>query len=195
MSESRLDSVVTAYVAAFGQPDRTLRRSLPASGDEIRVLAYLPSEEDQEDPDGNVTQVSTAGLSLQPIFNGVACEFTVDVRGLLDDDSVEALADAFAEMSSSPRLFDNLQIRADLTLPTFRRFTTAMLIDWNATYEFRLPIEGRDVGLLRIVPLFSAEAAFVEASDDRRMAYLALVSRGLRATDPDREPVNLGSLG
>jgi hypothetical protein len=193
MNDEFIASVIAAYTELYDPPTRQMRfsRTEPPSC-ESAVLVYLPDEEEQLDPTGNLTLLGTAGFGSQEICTDFPCELGMEVEGSLDEASADALAKALADLASTPlrsgRLFHEGQILTNVSLPVFSRFTVAILIDWDPVYGFRFPEPAKEIGFLRVVPLFATEAEHVESFVDRHEGYLSLVNRGMVETDPNREP-------
>jgi hypothetical protein len=191
MDSEFITSVIAAYAELYDPPTRTIRFSRTESPSaESVVVVYLPDESEQLDPAGNLTLLGTAGFGSRALCSDFPCELGIEVKGALDETSIGALAQALTDLASAPletgRLFRDGQILTNVSLPVFPRFTMAMLIDWDSVYGFRFPEPITGIGLLRVVPLFAAEADYVELSADRRRGYRALVNRGMVPTDPDR---------
>ncbi|NUW37000.1 suppressor of fused domain protein [Nonomuraea sp. SMC257] len=104
------------------------------------------------------------------------------------DGDVTLLAGLASAPLENGRLFRYGQILTNVSLPVFPRFTMAMLVDWDSVYGFRFPEPAGEIGFLRVVPLFSTEAEYVESFADRHRGFRALVNRGMDPTDPGREP-------
>ncbi|MCG0288584.1 hypothetical protein [Streptomyces sp. PSAA01] len=193
MDDEFIASVIAAYAEAYDPPTRTIRFShTQPSARESAVVVYLPDEAEQLDPAGNVTLLGTAGFGSEALCIDFPCEFCIEAKGFLDEASADALAAALTDLALVPlksgRLFNYGQILTNVSLPAFPRFTMAILIDWDSVDGFRFPEPVSDIGLLRVIPLFATEADYVESFADRRKGYLALINRGMVATDPDREP-------
>ncbi|MEV1012121.1 hypothetical protein [Streptomyces sp. NPDC049881] len=192
--DEMIASAVAAYTQLYGPPTRTRRftRAAPAPH-ECAVVVYLPNELDQKVPEDNLTSLWTAGFSAEAVCADYPCELGIEVKGPLDDLAAGALAEALVELADVPltsgRPFRNGQILTNVSLPGFPRFTEALLIDWESVYGFCFPEPLTEVGCLRVVPLFSAEAEFVESSTDPGQGYRGLRYRGLNEADPDREAV------
>jgi hypothetical protein len=194
MGDEFIASIIAAYAELYGPPTRTIRfsRTEPAVG-ESAVVVYLPNETEQLDPEGNLTLLGTAGFGAEAICADFPCELSIEVKGPLDGEASDALAEALVNLTSVPlesgRLFKDGQILTKVSLPCFSRFTMAMLVDRDPVYGFHFPEPFADIGSLRVVPLFVSEAEFVESFADRHEGFLALFNRGLAEADPDREPV------
>ncbi|MEV8288700.1 hypothetical protein [Streptomyces niveus] len=192
MDSESISSVLAAYTELYDPPSRTvhLSRTGRPSG-EFAVVVYLPWETEQMDPADDLTLLGTAGFSSEEICTDFPCELGVEVKGRLDEAASGEMARALADLGSVPlengRPYRDGQILTNVSLPFFSRFSMAMLIDWDSVYGFRFPDPVPEVGLLRVVPLFPAEAELVESSTDRRSGYRALINRGMRTPDPDRQ--------
>lgn len=193
MENEHVSSVLAAYTELYGPPSRTLRRSRtgPPPG-ETAVVVYLPWETEELDSADDPTVLGTAGFSSESICADFPCELGMEINGRLDEAAGGEMATALTDLGSLPlengRPYRDGQILTNVSLPHFSRFSMAMLIDWDSVYGFRFPQPVPDVGLLRVVPLFPAEVESVESSADRRSGYRALINRGMRTPDPDREP-------
>lgn len=156
-------------------------------------MVYLPNEVEQMDPVTNLGLLGTAGFSSAKICADFPCELGIALKGPLGEASVDSLAEALVELASVPlktgRLFNDGQILENISLPGFPRFTMALLVDWDPMDGFRFLAPHAGTAFLRVVPLFPAEADFVESRTDRKKGYCALVNRGMVDQDPDRGPV------
>ncbi|MEV8333879.1 hypothetical protein [Streptomyces niveus] len=193
MENEDVSSVLAAYTELYDPPSRTLRLSrtgLPPG--ETAVVVYLPWETAELEPADDPTLLGTAGFSSEAVCADFPCELGIEAKGRLDEASAGEMARALVELGSVPlqngRPYRDGQILTNTTLPFFSRFSMAMLIDWDSVYGFRFPEPVPETGLLRVVPLFPAEVEFVESSTDRRSGYRALINRGMRTPDPDRQP-------
>ncbi|MFD6335304.1 hypothetical protein ACFWGI_37780 [Streptomyces niveus] len=193
MENEHNSSVLAAYTELYGEPSRTLRRSRtgPPPG-ETAVVVYLPWETQELDSANDPTLLGTAGFSSESVCADFPCELGMEIKGRLDEAASGEIATALTDLGSLPlendRPYHDGQILTNVSLPPFPRFSMAMLIDWDSVYGFRFPQLEPAVGLLRVVPLFPAEAELVESYDDRRSGYRDLINRGMRTPDPDRKP-------
>jgi hypothetical protein len=181
------DDIIQGYTKWFGAPARILDQTVDQPPIVmVRVPVYLPVDEEDD-----TTMIGTAGLCAVPIGEGVKAELAMEVKGALDKPAVAKLAEALIDIGLAPlktgRRFAMDQILTNLTLPSFSRFHTALLIDWDPVNGFVFPQVREPVSLLRVVPLFEDEAREIEAAADRKAAYLALRNRGLEPEDFERE--------
>src|SRR5262245_16869007 len=194
MTDEFTTSIVRAYTQWFGAPTHTVRFALktPTTMD-VAVVVYLPDDAEQKGPEGNITLLGTAGFSSAMICRDFKSEIGFEVKGPLDETNEHAMATALVELASVPletgRQYEMNQILTNFSFPVFSRFRFAMLLDWDPIDGFRFPSIPEEIGLLRVLPLFEAEAKFVESFADRREGYLALFNRGLRPEDPNRGSV------
>ncbi|WP_147286103.1 hypothetical protein [Streptomyces corynorhini] len=192
MDDEFISSVLAAYAELYDPPNRMVRlsRTRPSPGDSI-VVVYFPDESEQLDPADDLTLLGTAGFGSETLCADFPCELGMEVKGKPDETSIDALAKALADLASVPlennRPFLNGQILMNFSIPLFPRFSMAMLVDWDSVYGFRFPEPAAGIGLLRVVPLFEAEAGLIESSADRQRGYRALINRGMVPADPDRE--------
>lgn len=194
MGIESIESIITGYTRLFSSPTRIIHFSRTGSRPcKSAVVVYLPDETEQLDPSGNLTLLGTAGLASAALCADYPCEFGIEIRGSLDTDSADTLAESLVHLTSAPlatgQPFRDGQILTNVSLPSFPRFTMAMLIDWDAVDGFRFPKPSSNIGLLRILPLFETEADYVESFTDRRRGYLSLINQGLIATDPERDSI------
>ena len=194
MAEDFVASVVAGYERLYGPPTRIVRFSrAEPTAEELAVVIYLPDEDEQQDPEGNLTLLGTAGFGAKPVCRDFPCELGIEVVGPLGDSDADALAEALVDLGVVPlengRPFVDGQLLENVTLPVFPRFTTAMLVDRDPVDGFRFPPPLGEVAFLRLVPLFGAEAELVASYQDRHEAFLDLINRGMAEADPDREPV------
>ena len=194
MSRDDLAPILSAYTDWFGPPTRTVRLSgrLSAAPD-VAVVVYLPSQDDQKDPEGNLTLLGTAGLGPAMICRDLQCELGIEIQGGLSEDAIEENAVALMGLASVPletgNRFEMNQVLNNFSFPAFPRFEFAMLLDWDPVDGFRFPAPCHEIGMLRVLPLHRAEVEFVESFADRNEGYLSLFNRGLQEADPDRGPV------
>lgn len=195
MNEEFVASVISAFTHRYDEPPALIRRfsrTRPFAC-ESAVMVYLPDEAARTIPEHYVTEFATAGYGAADICADFPCEFSVAVRGPLDEPATAAMAQAIVHLAEAPLLngrpFHDGQVLSNVSLPQFPRVDAAMIVDWDSVYGFRFgePIEG--VGLLRVVPLFPGEAEFVESQADRHRAYRALRIRGMDEADPHRNAV------
>ncbi|BFP53640.1 suppressor of fused domain protein [Streptomyces griseus] len=192
MHDEFIRTAIATYTQLYGPPTRTRRfsRTEPPLL-ESAVVVYLPDEVDQKVPKDNLTSLWTAGFGAEAICADFRCELGMEVKGSLDEPSAGALAEALVELAEVPlesgNLFRNGQILTNVAIPVFPRFTTALLIDWESVYGFRFPEPLTEVGCLRVVPIFSAEAEFVESCATPGEGYRSLRNQGLNETDPERD--------
>ena len=181
--------VIDSYAAFFLAPaPETLPFRLKApAGEDLAIVVYLP-----EDPEAT-TLLGTAGLSAFAVGDGFRAEIAMEVKGSVEPAVRRALADAIVTLAAAPlktgRPFVMNQTLGNVRLPLFDKFGFAMLVDWDPTYGFVLPKLSGPVSLLRLVPLFESEAAYIEAQPDGRRGYLDLVNMGMDPEDYEREPV------
>ncbi|MEU4560134.1 hypothetical protein AB0F72_17260 [Actinoplanes sp. NPDC023936] len=186
MDDELTAAVIAGYHEMFDEPDHI------APADEHAVFLLYLAPERAQDPDEDTTLLWTAGLSAHPNFRDHPCELSISIAGRPDDAWPAAMAASLAELGSAPARtgepYEAGQILTGVTLPGFSRFSSVMLLDWGVTYGVELSVPGRDMGLVRVIPLFPSEAAFIEGSSDRTRAYHSLRNRPMREADPDREP-------
>ncbi|MFF2376524.1 hypothetical protein ACFVUW_19300 [Streptomyces xiamenensis] len=193
MDNEAVSLAVAAYTELYGPPTRIIHfsRAEPIFC-ECAVVAYIPDDAERLDPAGNVTLMGTAGFGSLELCVDFPCELGIEVRGVIGEDSVVRLAKALIDLAmlslGNGKPFDDGQIISNLSLPVFSRFASAMLVDWDPVYGFRFPEPLPEIGLLRVVPLFPEEVAYLESSVDRRAAYRDLVNRGMDDMDPGRGP-------
>src|SRR3990172_6641238 len=94
-----VDEVVQAYTSWFGKPMRVIRGELATAPPRaLAVVVYLPTEEEREDPEANLTLLGTAGLSGMPIVREFKTELAIEVTGAPDDSTLKSLADALVDI-------------------------------------------------------------------------------------------------
>jgi hypothetical protein len=181
--------VIDSYEAFFlAPPPETLPFRLKAqAANDLAIVVYLP-----EDPEAT-TLLGTAGLSAFAVGDGFRAEIAMEVKASVDPAVRRELADAIVTLAAAPlktgRPFVMNQTLGKVRLPLFDKLGFAMLVDWDPTYGFVLPKLPEPVTLLRLVPLFESEAAYIEAQPDGRRGYLDLVNMGMEPEDHEREPV------
>jgi hypothetical protein len=192
MNDDTRSLVLEAYANWFGPPSRILTAGRKPPGD-VGAVVYLPSRDEQADPEANLTFLGTAGFGAMSICRGLRCEIGIEISGVLDDDAVEENAGALLDLASAPletgRLFQVNQMLSNFAFPAFPRFDHAMLLDWDPIDGFRFPPPCQEIGLLRVLPLHLAEVRLVETYADRNEGYLYLFNQGLQEADPNRDSV------
>jgi hypothetical protein len=193
MTGDGLSIVSKAYTEWFGPPVELRRVPVPGVPHQLGIVVRPPTEEERTDPIADLTLLGTAGFAAAGICEGLRDELGLEIAGTLDETATDQNVEALAKIASAPletgRLFRANQILTNLELPAFPRFGAAILVDWDPIDTFRFPEPFEDTGLLRVLPLHLDEVEFIEASDDRTDAYLALFNRGMREADPGRESV------
>lgn len=194
MSGDDTAPILSSYTAWFGPPTRIVRMPGRSSvAPDTAVVAYLPSQADQKDPEGNLTLLGTAGLGSAMICRNLQCELGIEIQGALGQDAIEENVGALLDLASVPletgNQFEVNQVLNNFWFPAFPRFEFAMLIDWDPIDGFRFPAPCQEIGMLRVLPLYRTEVEFVESFSDRNEGYLSLFNRGLREADSDRGPV------
>lgn len=184
-----IDAVVASYEGYFGTPTELIAFNVKSTGaSDLAIAVWLP-----EDPDG-ATFLCSAGLGAWPIGAGFRTELGIEIKDAVAPADRRKLAEAIVEIGTAPlqtgRPFIMGQTLGNVELPVFERCKFAMLMDWLATGGFAFP-GLPDLALLRIVPLFETEAAWVETQPDRRRAYLDLYNSGMEPEDFDRDPVDM----
>jgi hypothetical protein len=188
-----VSAILESYGAYFDPPAEVLPFHVKSkAASDLAIAVCLP-----QDP-GGVTTMGTAGLSAWPIAADFNAELAIEIKDSVEPEVRRKLAQAIVDMGTAPlqtgRPFIMGQTLGNVTLPLFERFGCAMLIDWDPVYGFEFPNLPEPVTLLRIVPLFDAEAKWVEKQRRREDAFLSLFNSGLVPEDYDREPIDVSDL-
>lgn len=193
-SESKLEKVVTGYKLWLGEPGDIVvkRRAQPSTmaPNEIHVLFFPPIDGDGED---NITTVATAGMSVvaQP-GSYPYVELGLELKGNCAASERGPIATCLADLASVPflhnRPFEPNLILEDVTIPLFANMHFALVTRWDRVSDIKLPDTDPPVIILRLTPLYKAEADLAGQMGDVK-ALTFLEGKGM-----DRADFNRGSI-
>ena len=156
----------------------------------VDILLFLPIDAPGED---QITMIATAGMSSHQM-NGPTkrVELAYEFNGDCQKNDKYQFAKCLAELSVVPfrdaHHYHAGMILQGIELPPFGNMTCAVLVDWDGLAVVTLGSLDTNPTLLRLIPLYPAEADFVQSEGVIR-GLTILRARGLVYEDQRRDSI------